>query len=126
MSEVEIILGTDLDCREDEAEEKMLAAEAILIAARSTVSFEGAKPVVEFKVAGAVVESLVPPSCPCPCADSATGCSERAFKQNDTVNGVISVIQSSNRRLLEGSEEEFKERLDEDLIETGPSFCMPL
>jgi hypothetical protein len=43
------------------------------------------------------------------------GRSVSAFKQNDTVNGVISVIQSSNRRLLELSVDRMVESREDDL-----------
>ena len=47
---------------------------------------------------------------------SGNDASEIALRHNDTVNGVISVIQSSKRTLLDGSEERYKGRLEDGLI----------
>lgn len=105
MSDVEMIRGVGVDAGfgggrgvEDEELEKALTIDPTLIVDRSIVSFD----ILAFSsaiVAGGGIDGVLFGSCGEDCC-SDTDASDSALRQKDTVNGVISVIHSSNRKLL--------------------------
>ena len=96
MSDVDIIFGVELDFDFDpdpKGVDDRPAAEPIFMLETSTLSGD-------FKGRSSFDWSWVPAS------GGGGGESESALRQNETVYGVISVMQSSNRRLFDTSEDE--------------------
>jgi hypothetical protein len=108
MSDVEMIRGVGVDAGfgggrdvDDEELENELAIDPTFIVDRSIVSFDILDPAAFSSaiVAGGGIDGVLFGSCGGGCC-SGTDASDSALRQKDTVNGVISVMHSSKRKLL--------------------------